>query len=284
MTDTSFPAQSQMGELIEFAHTLADGAREIAMRYHRKQNQKWLKSDKTYVTEADLNIEEFIRQKITAAYPDHGFYGEEFGDSDDATLKWCVDPIDGTAPFVFGLPTFGVLIALTYQLKPILGIIESPAMQQRWVGATGVKTTFEGNACNTNANGSLSDAVVFATSIDMFNDDEREVFDSVTSKAKTRRFGADCYAYGLLASGHIDVVMESDMKPYDMMALVPVVTSAGGVVTDWEGNSINIKSGFTILATSNKRIHEECLKIINGNPVYSKDAPPSSPSSELAKN
>lgn len=267
MTDTSLPDKSQLAEMMDFAQTLADGAREIALRYHRKQNQKWVKSDRTLVTEADLSIEKFIREKITTTYPNHGFYGEEFGDSEDTFLKWCVDPIDGTEPFVFGLPTFGVLIALTCNLKPILGIIESPAMHQRWVGATGFKTIFQGEICNTNAKGSLAEATVFATSIDMFTDDEREVFNRVTSKARKRRFGADCYAYGLLASGHIEVVMESDMKPYDMMALIPVVAGAGGVVTDWDGHPINIKSGNKILATSNEKIHEECLEIIRQNTV-----------------
>ena len=264
MTNASHPDKLQLDQLIGFAQTLADGAREIALRYHRKKIQRWFKSDHTYVTEADLSIEKFIRKKISTAYPDHGFYGEEFGDSEDTFLKWCVDPIDGTQPFVLGLPTFGVLIALTCNLKSILGIIESPAMQQRWVGAAGFETTFQGETCKTNADGRLAKATVFATSIDMFTDNEREVFNRVTANARSRRFGADCYAYGLLASGYIDVVMESDMKPYDMMALVPVVAGAGGVVTDWAGHPINIKSGNKILATSNEKIHVECLNIING--------------------
>ena len=262
MTDDSFPDQIQLAELIDFAHSLADGAREIALQFHRKPSQKWFKSDNTPVTEADYKIENYIRERIEATYPQHGFYGEEYGDSEDTALKWCVDPIDGTAPFTYGLPTFGVLISLTYQFKPILGIIESPAMQQRWVGARGMETTFLGKPCRTNSERGLSESTVFATSIDMFSDDERKVFNAVTSKARTRRFGADCYAYGLLASGHVEVVMESDMKPYDMMALVPVITGAGGIVSDWDGNPITLKSGYTILATANEGIHEECLRLI----------------------
>ncbi len=263
MSKPNLPDQPQISDLLEFAHSMADGAREIALKYHRQQVQRWTKSDNTYVTEADYKIEEFIRGCIDREYPDHGFFGEEFGDSDDTFLKWCVDPIDGTEPFVYGLPTFGVLIALTCNLRPILGVIESPAMQQRWAGARGLVSTFQGEECQTNSKGSLAEAAVFATSIDMFEDDEREVFNRVTAKARSRRFGADCYAYGLLASGLIDVVMESNMKPYDMMALVPVVEGAGGIVTDWNGNPLSLKSSYRILATSNERIHEECLETIN---------------------
>ncbi|MDE0309502.1 MAG: hypothetical protein OXI60_06680 [Acidiferrobacterales bacterium] len=265
MNDTAAPDHAQLAEMIDFAQSLADGARAIALRYHRKEPKNWVKSDHTDVTEVDLSIEEFIREKITAAYPSHGIYAEELGDSDYSFFKWCIDPIDGTEPFIFGLPTFGVLIALTCDLIPILGIIESPAMQQRWVGAAGFGTTFQGEPCNTNAEGVLAQAAVFSTSIDMFTESEREVFNRVTANARKRRFGADCYAYGLLASGHIDVVMESDMKPYDMMALVPVVTGAGGVVTDWDGHPINIKSGSRILASSNERIHEQCLELIRAS-------------------
>ena len=257
------PDQKTILELLDFAATLADGAREIALNYHRLPKKQWTKSDDTFVTEVDLEIETFLHAQISNRYPHHGFFGEEFGDrSEERRYTWCIDPIDGTEPFVFGLPTFGVLIALTLDSHPIVGVIESPAMKERWRGATGFETTWQNKPCFTNGNARLEDAVVLATSIDMFSKDEKIIFDAVTSHAKRRRFGADCYAYGLLSCGSIDVVMESDMKPYDMMALVPVVKGANGMISDWEGNSLTLNSGRQVLASANPELHQECLDAI----------------------
>ncbi len=256
-------SEKQIVELLQFANHLADGAREIALKYYRQPKKQWTKSDNTFVTEVDLEIETYIHDEIKLRYSNHGFFGEEFGDrAQDMPLKWCIDPIDGTEPFVFGLPTFGVLIALTFQLHPIVGVLESPAMKERWSGAKGLPTKWQNQTCSTNSNSRLSDAIIFATSIDMFNYEEKQVFDRVTSHAKRRRFGADCYAYGLLSCGSVDVVMESDMKPYDMMALVPVVEGANGVISDWEGNPLTLHSGRQVLASANPKLHQECLDII----------------------
>ena len=138
-------------------------------------------------------------------------------------------------------------------------------MKERWCGARGFTTTRKGQPCRTNPDRSLAETAVFATSIDMFSDEERELFNRVSLNARERRFGADCYAYGLLASGYIDVVMEADMKAYDLMALVPVVEGAGGIITDWDGKPIRLGSGQQVLAASNRKLHEECLKLIHSN-------------------
>ncbi len=253
----------QIANYLELANNIADEAREIARQYHRKTKKQWRKPDDTWVTEADCKIEEMARNLVSQRFPDHDFFGEEYGDSQTQNeLKWCIDPIDGTMPFVYGLPTFGVLIALTQHSVPIVGIIESPAMQERWCGARHLPTTWQGVACQTNQYQNLANTAVFATSIDMFTEQEKSAFNRVSAQAKERRFGADCYAYGLLASGCVDVVMESDMKPYDLMALVPVIEGAGGVVSDWQGNPIGLNSGFQVLATSNLALHEECLNLI----------------------
>ena len=257
------PDQKTILELLEFANGLAEGARHIALKYYRLPKKQWTKSDNTFVTEVDLEIETFLHEQISERYPHHGFFGEEFGDrSKERSYTWCIDPIDGTEPFVFGLPTFGVLIALTFDSRPIVGVIESPAMKERWCGATDCSTTWQNKSCIANGNAQLEDAVVLATSIDMFTKDEKYIFDAVTARTKRRRFGADCYAYGLLSCGSIDVVMEADMKPYDMMALVPVVEGANGVISDWEGNPLTLKSGRQVLASANSELHEECLNVI----------------------
>lgn len=256
-------SQHDIAEYLDFANAMADKARQIALQYYRKGKHQWKKSDDTWVTEADCKIEEMARSMVSDKYPNHGFFGEEFGDSDCQTsLKWCLDPIDGTMPFVYGLPTFGVLISLTQNGQSIVGIIESPALKERWCGAKNENSTWQGQACRTNSKQSLSTAVVLATSPDMFTVAELEMFNRISKKAKERRFGADCYAYGLLASGWVDVVMESDMKPYDKMALVPVIEGAGGVISDWDGNRLTLDSGPTVLAASNRFLHEECLQLI----------------------
>ena len=266
MMQETKPEQQEISKLLKFSNDMADGAREIALQYYKKPKKQWTKSDSTFVTEADLRIEEFTIQMINEQYPEHGYFGEEYGDtSTDELLKWCIDPIDGTQPFVYGLPIFGVLIALTFNSRPIVGIIDSPAMGERWCGAYGFPTTWQGQVCSTKQNQALKDSVVFATSIDMFGEYERATFNHVSSLAKYRRFGADCYAYGLLASGYIDIVMEADMKPYDIMALVPVVEGADGVISDWSGNPLTLNSSRQVLATANLKLHEECLRAIQSN-------------------
>lgn len=262
MTELYNPDQDSMKEYLAFANRIADGARDIALTYFRQPKEEWTKSDNTFVTEVDLKIEMLAREMVENQFPDHAFFGEEFGHSGSCDFKWCIDPIDGTEQFVLGLPLFGVLIALTYRSKPIVGVIEMPALGERWSAANGIPTTWQHQPCVAKRQQKLKDSVVFATSIDMFSEKEKIVFDCICAKAKKRRFGADCYVYGLLASGYVDVIMEADMKPYDIMALVPVVENANGVITDWSGNDITLGSGFEVLATSNSKLHEECLKLI----------------------
>lgn len=256
-------SQSEIAEYLNFANAMADNAREIALQYYRKAKQQWMKPDDTWVTEADCKIEQMARSMVSEQYPNHAFFGEEYGDSDSRnSLKWCLDPIDGTMPFVYGLPTFGVLISLTREAEPIVGIIESPALGERWCGAKDERSTWQGSPCRTNSKQALASAVVMATSPDMFTEAEYKAFDRVSRGARERRFGADCYAYGLLASGWVDIVMESDMKPYDMMALVPVIQGAGGVISDWEGGQLTLDSGPWVLAAANRTLHRECLQLI----------------------
>jgi len=264
MTDSHFPSQSQLLQYLDFANDLAASARAIALEFFRRPTKKWTKPDHTPVTEVDLKIENCLSDRIARQYPDHGVIGEEHGViNSEAELRWCIDPIDGTKSFVYGVPTFGTLIALTFQCRPIAGVIEHPALEQRWCGAFGIHSTWQGQKCHTNSQSSLADSVVYATSVDMFSKKELRMFDKVSLSAKLRQFGVDCHAYSLLASGYIDIVMESDMKPHDMMALVPVVESAGGIMTDWSGKALTTESGPQVLAAANKNLHQQCLDKIH---------------------
>ena len=251
-------------EFICFAEELADAARVVALKYFRNLGSIEYKRDGSPVTAADREAEAMVRQMITERYPAHSVVGEEHGSvSSDGPWSWVIDPIDGTQRFIHGQPTFGCLIALLHEHQPVLGIIDMPALNERWLGVTGKRSLHNGDDCQSNAQKRLTEATVFATSIDMFTDSERQKFDRLSTAARFRNFGADCYAYGLLASGHADIVMESDMSIYDFLALVPVIEGSGGCISDWHGKPLNYLSGRQVLATANPILHEQCLAMIS---------------------
>ena len=250
-------------EFICFAEELADAARVVALKYFRNLVSIEYKRDGSPVTAADREAEAVIRQMIAERYPAHGVAGEEYGRiSSVGPWSWVIDPIDGTKSFVTGRPTFGCLIALLYEHQPVLGVIDMPALNERWLGVAGKPSTLDGNNCQSSERKHLAEATIFATSIDMFTDSERQQFDRLSAGARFRSFGADCYAYGLLASGHTDIVMESDMSTYDFLALVPVIEGSGGCISDWHGRPLNDHSGRQVLATANPTLHEQCLAMI----------------------
>jgi len=251
-------------EFIYFAEELADAARVVALKYFRNLRSIEYKTDGSPVTAADREVEAMIRQMITERYPTHGMVGEEHGlVSSGEPWSWVIDPIDGTQSFITGRPTFGCLIALLHEHQPLLGIIDMPVLNERWLGVTGKPSTHNGNHCESSNRKRLAEATVFATSIDMFSDSERQLFDRLSTAARFRSFGADCYAYGLLASGYTDIVMESDMSTYDFLALVPVIEGSGGCISDWHGKPLNDLSGRQVLATANSTLHEQCLATIS---------------------
>ena len=253
-------------DTIQFAEELADSARTVALRYFRNLESIEYKTDNTPVSIADRKTEARIRQSILERYPGHGVLGEEFGHNEsESPWLWVIDPIDGTRSFITGKPTFGCLIALLYEHQPLLGIIDMPALDERWVGVKGLPSEHCGNLCQSRRTKRLSEATLFATSIDMFTDIERKQFDLLSSNIRFRNFGADCYAYGLLASGHTDIVMESDMAPHDFLALVPIVEGAGGCISDWQGNPLNFSSGKQILASANSVLHQQSLALLSSN-------------------
>lgn len=215
-------------ELVAFAEFLADAARPIARRYFRRPLTIEDKQDHSPVTVADREIERRLRELINARYPEHGIFGEEEGGADlDNAHLWVVDPIDGTKSFISGMPTFGTLVAFMGLDAPRIGVIDMPALDERWTGAGGRPTYRNGEPCRTRSCGRLADAIIYATSPDIFSAEESGLFETVSRAARMRRFGGDCYAYALLASGCVDAVMEAQMKPYDYLALVPIIEGAG---------------------------------------------------------
>ncbi|MFI4956994.1 MAG: inositol monophosphatase family protein [Gammaproteobacteria bacterium] len=224
-----------MMPFLTLAHQLADQAGAIARTHFRTPIETTLKAGGYPVTAADLAIESALRTTLTQAFPDHGILGEEFGETSfGGEYLWVIDPIDGTTSFACGKPTFCTLIALLRHGEPILGIIDQPIIGDRWVGVEGQITTWNGMPCSTNAH---PDRIrLNCTTPAMFKTtDERAMFEQLSKQASVISYGGDAYAYGLLAGGCIDVILEADLHYYDVAALIPIIDGAGGSITDWKG-------------------------------------------------
>ena len=250
--------------VVDAALEIANRARDITLKYFRQPLEIRQKSDHSPVTIADQQTEALIREQVLSRFPGHGFYGEESGRTDpDADWIWVVDPIDGTTSFSTGKPTFGTLIALAYRGQPVLGIIDIPALDDRWLGVQGQPTLYNGQPVRCNAKvADLAQASAYTTTTKMFDKQAMPAYQALSSQCKFSVFGADCLGYGLLASGFTEIVVEAALKPYDFMALVPVVEGAGGVITDWQGKPVGLASGDRVVATANFELHQEVLKAL----------------------
>jgi inositol-phosphate phosphatase/L-galactose 1-phosphate phosphatase/histidinol-phosphatase len=253
----------EAADFLDLAVALADAAGAAVRPYFRQPLRVEDKPDRSPVTAADRAAEAAMRGLIEARFPGHGIIGEEFGRvREDAELVWVLDPIDGTKSFISGVPLFGTLIALCHRDRPILGIIDQPISRERWIGAAGQPSRFNGTAIRCRACAGLAAATVFATSPDMFRGGNAAAFARVSGAAKLTRYGADCYAYGLLALGFVDLVVEAEMKPYDFCAMVPIVEGAGGIATDWQGKPLNLDADGRVLIAGDRRAHDAALALL----------------------
>ena len=249
---------------IDFAHALADASGGIIRRYFRTPFSVEDKADASPVTIADREAERAMRALIAERYPGHGIVGEEFGNERaDADEVWVLDPIDGTRAFVAGKPIFGTLIALLRGGRPLLGVIDQPVLGERWIGAAGTASRFCGEPVETRSCADLGRAILNTTSPDLFRGADRDAFARLSERVRSTLYGGDCYAYGLLASGHIDLVVEAGLKTYDYCALVPVVEGAGGRITDWEGKPLHAESDGRVIAAGDGRVHGEALELLS---------------------
>lgn len=251
-------------EFLALAHDLANASGGVIRRYFRKPLTVDDKADESPVTVADREAEAAILALLDDRRPSDGVIGEEHGSvRTGAEFVWVIDPIDGTKSFITGRPIFGTLIALTRGGIPLLGVIDQPISGERWVGAAGHGTTFSGAIARTRACPQASSALLGTTSPDLFAASQVERFRRVASAAKHVVYGGDCYTYGQLASGFVDIVIEAGLKPYDYCALVPVIEEAGGIVTDWNGAPVRVTSDGTILAAGDRRTHAEALSLLS---------------------
>jgi inositol-phosphate phosphatase / L-galactose 1-phosphate phosphatase / histidinol-phosphatase len=236
---------------IALAQRLADAAREAIRPYFRTAMTATRKDDATPVTLADRAAEEAMRRILKAECPRDAVHGEEFGaEAGTSGRTWVLDPIDGTTGFLAGRPIFGTLIALVVEGWPVLGIIDQPILSERWIGATGLPTTLNGMPARTRTCRALSDAAIATTGPHYFDDHDGGHFMALAAKTDHKRMvmGGDCYNYAMLASGHLDVVCEANLKLHDYAALVPVVEGAGGTMCDWNGDPLHAASSGHVLA------------------------------------
>lgn len=248
--------------LVDFAEFMADEVRKKTKPRFRGEFDVEQKPDDSPVTIADKEAEEEIRKLIAMNYPEHGVFGEEFDDKNlDAEYVWVIDPIDGTKSFIAGRPIFGTLIALLQNGEPLLGLIDQPILEERWFAHSG-ESKFNLQDIRTRKCEKLEDAFFACTSLAMFNTEETERVDKIRSTCKQQIWGGDCYNYGLLAMGNLDVIIESDMKPFDYMALVPIIKNAGGEITDWKGGELNLNSNGQVLACGDKELHKKIIELL----------------------
>lgn len=261
--------------LMSFAHGLADLAGPIALRHFRSGGLRTRakpgagRADENHfdpVTEADLGIERALRARIDAQRPDDGILGEEFGNKpSNSGLTWVIDPIDGTRSFMSGVPLWGTLIALNDGARPVLGILDQPFTGERFFHGPSLDRSQwqrgeEVRPLHTSDCASLDDAVLFCTSTEPMSGPEKAGFTLLSGQAKLTRFGADCYAFGLLAAGQVDLVVEAGLQPYDIQALIPIIEGAGGIVCSWTGD--DAQHGGRVLAAANPVIRDAALEIL----------------------
>jgi len=248
--------------LIEIAQAALDASGAVIRPYFRAGTAADLKADESPVTRADREAEQTLRAILGAAFPDYGIIGEEFpAVNPGAKRVWVIDPIDGTRAFITGRPSFCTLLGLLEDGEPVLGFIDQPVTGERWAGGRDFAPSFRGpfgGHVGTRAVARLADAELSSTSPEMLAGDLAR-FQALKALCKRVYWGGDAYAYGLLALGQIDLVVESGLKPWDWAALAPVVEAAGGVVSDWSGKRLRLGADGSVVAAANAALHAAAL-------------------------
>jgi histidinol phosphatase-like enzyme (inositol monophosphatase family) len=253
-----------------FVPTVLDAAGEVALRWFRQElfaDDKGGEFGYDPVTEADRGVEDLLRAALMQRYPDHQVKGEERGTTGpDSRYRWMIDPIDGTKAFVSGVPMWGTLVGLLDDGVPVAGWLHQPYLQETFAGIAGTGSLTSARhdepvALRTRATTDLGEAVLYTTHDSMFRDPEpAAAYQRLRDAVRLQRWGGDCYAYGLLALGHIDLVVENGLNDYDIVALIPIVEAAGGVITDLDGTS-PVNGGF-VVAAATAELHAAALAIL----------------------
>ncbi|MCK5296976.1 MAG: histidinol-phosphatase [Alphaproteobacteria bacterium] len=259
---------SHYSDYIKIAEQMADASASVIKQYFRKPITVDDKADDSPVTIADKKSELAIREIIEREFPSHGIIGEEFPNkNENAEYVWILDPIDGTESFITGKPSFGTLIALMHNNDYVLGIINQPITNERWIGVKGQKTRFNGGIISVRDCSSIEKSVLYATAPKRFKGKDAAIFNALADEVKLVRYSADCYAYGLLSMGFVDIVCDAGLELYDFAALIPVIEGAGGIITDWSGSKLTKNNDGRVIATTNKTLHKKAINSLNKHKI-----------------
>lgn len=248
---------------LEFAESLADVSREMILAVQNSAPHIDIKPDASYVTETDRAVEKRMREMIQQRYPDHGILGEEFKNTNlDAEFVWVLDPIDGTAPFIAGIPVYGTLIGLAWQGRPFVGVMDHPATSDRWCGVADVFAKRNGNPVSVKHCGGLESAFVTCSSPDFMTESELARFAKLRAIVPYVQYGGTCFAYGVLASGRTDIAVDSGLEPFDIFASAAVIQGAGGYVADWNGNGLELDWSGQVIAAGDRTCLDAAIGVL----------------------
>lgn len=253
---------------LQIARSIVEQAGEIALKYFRQPLAVENKLEGQYfdpVTVADREVEAYIRKKLCEHFPGYKIIGEEEGASgEDSEHCWIIDPIDGTRAFISGVPAWGILLGLMERSSCLGGLMRQPYVSETYVGSQDGAWLYHRDdkiPLRTRGEAALEDAILYCTHPDMFeNREDRMRFDSVAEACRLSRFGGDCYSYGMLAHGQIDLVIEGSLEPYDIIPLIPIIEAAGGVVSNIDGE-LPLQGGL-VIAAANRELHSRALELM----------------------
>jgi inositol-phosphate phosphatase/L-galactose 1-phosphate phosphatase/histidinol-phosphatase len=249
-------------DLMNAALEISAAAEEVPQRYFRSAVAVEDKPDESPVTIADRETEAAIRIELEERFPTHGIFGEEFGKSDaQSDYTWVVDPIDGTRSFICGVPLFGMLLGVLQSGDPVAGVIRMPALGESYAGCRGGPATMNGADIRCRKR-PVDQAYVFINEANLMVESDLERLKRLMHCGHDHRFFNDCYAFALLAAGRIDAVVDTGLQPYDYLPVAPVVESAGGIMTDWKGETLGLDSDGTVIAAATEEMHAALLKAL----------------------
>lgn len=259
---------SETDRYVTFGRSVLDDAGALALKYFRTPMPVFNKQEGNGfdpVTQADKEVELFIRKRIASEFPGHGIIGEEFGSiNPDSTSSWIIDPIDGTRSFMSGMTGWGILLGLLKDGQPDIGFMCQPYLKEMWIGSPGGAQMLhkgEIHQLQTSKTTALPESVLYCTHPEMFVSKQNLAnYENLSNHVKLMRYGGDCYAYCLLAMGLIDIVVEDNLQPYDILPLVPIIEAAGGVVTDIHGNLPS--EGGLVITAANRTLHEQAISFM----------------------
>jgi inositol-phosphate phosphatase / L-galactose 1-phosphate phosphatase / histidinol-phosphatase len=255
---------SPLDTLVAFALDLADASRSMtAQAVLDADPSAHFKPDRTFVTATDAAIERRLREMIAARFPDHGILGEEEAPlNPGATHVWVLDPIDGTAAFIAGVPVYSTLIALCRDGRPVIGVMDFPAIDARYLGVSGRQTVLNGAPVVVRRGADMAQAMMSTSNPDFYSPALLPTLEALRSRTAWRIYGTSALAYGRLAQGRIDLAIDTGLKVWDYAPFVPVIEGAGGIITDWAGNPLTLDSGQCILAAGCAELHAQALGLV----------------------